>query len=519
MKIAVSTNRPVSVFTMARTRARFAVGAILAWSMSINAAPMPQNPPSVRPADAPIEITLRPAGAPVPAQKYRLMPERRKQIQGNAAIFYHRACLMLISERGSRMADSLRASGEIPSAHEDPISKWTNVPIREIPLAQASELLRNRFVNISNEAEQGASRDTCNWEFDKRTDGIYVTLPEMDELRNLARILSIKARVAILEGKPDEAMHWIETGLTLGRHVAHGPHIILALIGVTIDSLMIDCLQDLIQAPGTPSLYWALADRPRPFIDPRPAYEGERHTLEREIPELKVLDDHVWSDDEARRFADTLQRKLDSFMGSQGPIAPGAEETLSSFERRFRIAAMAARLYPQASRALIAEGWPETKVKAMPVLQVVCLHTYREYGKLRDDMYKWLNVPYRDSYDKLGNALNAMMTVRPDNPLLTFFGELAPSLNSSQLAFARLERRLDSIQAIEAIRLYAHSHEGKLPPNLEAITEAPVPTDLATGKAFEYQISGEAATLSGPLLPGAPDDPRFRIHYLLKLAR
>lgn len=519
MKIAARTNRPASVFTSMRSCANFAVCAILAWSLSVHAAPFPQNPPTVRPADSPIEITLRPAGAPVPALKYRLVPEGRQQIHGNAAIFYHRACLMLISERGSRMADSLRASGEIPSAHEDPISKWTSVPIREIPLADASEVLRKRFVTILNEVEQGASRDTCNWEFDKRTDGIYVSLPEMDELRNLARILSIKARVAILEGKPDEAMHWIETGLTLGRHIAHGPHIILALIGVSIDSLMIECLTDLIQAPGSPNFYWALADRPRPFIDPRPAYEGERHTLEREIPELNDLDDHVWSDDEARRFADTLQRKLDSIMGSQGPIAPGTEETLNSFERRVRIAAMAAKLYPKALDTLIAEGWPEAKVKAMPVLQVACLHTYREYGKLRDDVYKWLNVPYRVSFDELANALDAMMKVRPENPLLTFFGELAPSLNSSQLALARLERRLDALQAIEAIRLYAHSHEGKLPPNLEAITETPVPSDLATGKAFEYKISGETATLSGPLLPGAPDDPRFRIHYLLKLAR
>ncbi|MBI1324738.1 hypothetical protein GC170_16350 [bacterium] len=487
--------------------------------MSVSAAPLPQNTPAARPADAPVEITLRPAGAPVPALKYRLMPERRQQIHGNAAIFYHRACLMLISERGSRMADSLRASGGKSIPFDDPIAKWTNVPVRDLPRDKAHELLGDRYDVILNEVEQGAIRDGCDWEFAGRNDGIWVPLPEMDELRNLARLVSIKARVAILDGKPDEAMHWIETGLTMSRHVAQGPYLILALIGVSIDSLMLDCLLDLVQAPGTPSLYWALADRPRPFIDPSPAYEGERYTLERELPELKILDDHVWSDDEARRFADALQRKVDSFMGSQGPMAAGSEETLGSFERRFRIATMAARLYPQASRALIEQGWPDAKVRAMPVLQVACLYSYSEYGKLRDEMYKWLNVPYRDSFDELTKAMERLVNGSSENPILGFFGELTPSLNTARMSLVRLERQFDALQAIEAIRLYAHSHQGTLPPNLEAITEAPVPIDLATGKPFEYKVSGETATLSGPNLPGALDHPRFRIDYRLKLAR
>ncbi len=519
MNIAAGTDRLASLLASVRPSPKLAVLAILALPMSVAAAPLPQNSPTAQPAVATIEITLRPAAAPVPALKYRLLPERRDQIPGNAAIFYHRASLMLISERGSRMADSLRASGGTLTPSEDPISTWTYTPIRDLPRDQANQLLRERYDGILNEVEQGAMRTHCDWEFEHRNDGIWVQLPEMDEIRNLARILSIKARVAILDGNPDKAMHWIETGLTLSRHIAQGPHLILAMIGATIDSLMLDCLVELIQAPSTPSLYWALADRPRPFIDPRPAYEGERYTLERELPELNQIDDHVWSDDEARRFAGTLQRKLDSFNGGKGPTDPGAEETLGSFERRFRIATMAARLYPEANRALIAQGWPEGKVRAMPVLQVACLYTYSEYEKKRDEMYKWLNVPYRDSFENMTKAMDNLMSGISENPLLVFFGELTPSLNTGRMSFIRLERKFDAIQAIEAIRLYAQSHAGKFPPNLEAITEAPVPVDPATGKPFEYRVSGDTATLSGPLLPGAPDDPRFRISYRLKLAR
>ena len=56
------------------------------------------------PASVPTEITVRPAAEPRPALKYRLVPESRALVPGNAAIFYHRAVL-IVEERFS----SLRA--------------------------------------------------------------------------------------------------------------------------------------------------------------------------------------------------------------------------------------------------------------------------------------------------------------------------------------------------------------------------------------------------------------------------
>ena len=40
-------------------------------------------------------ITLRPSAEPVPALKYRLVPEHIKLVPGNAAVFYYRASLMI----------------------------------------------------------------------------------------------------------------------------------------------------------------------------------------------------------------------------------------------------------------------------------------------------------------------------------------------------------------------------------------------------------------------------------------
>ncbi len=470
-------------------------------------------------AEKPIEVTLHPAAEPVPALRYRLLPERREQIQGNAAVFYHRAVQTLILDRGYRMAENLRDPAKKKPTPDEQISEWAYKPISEIPHEKARELLASRFSLILNEVEQGARRASCDWEFDHRTDGIWLLLPEMQEIRALARLVAVKARLAILDGKPDEAMRWIKIGLGMGRHVAHGPILIQALVGIAIDSLMNQCLLELIQTPGTPSLVWALADRPSPFIDPRYSLEGERYLLEKELPELKNLETHVWSADEARQFADGLQRKLFTFSSELSPIAPGTPDDTASFGRRLQIASMASRIYLEASQSLIAHGWPEENVKAMPIIQVACLHTYLEYKKLRDQNYKWINVPYHQSFDKLERANKAMMSDNMKNPMLPLLGQLTPALSSARMSFVRLDRQFDALQVIEAIRLYTHNHQGKLPPSLEAITEAPVPYDPATSKPFGYKVADDTATLSAPILPGGPDHPNYKINYLLKLAR
>ncbi len=486
----------------------------------VQAAAPPQDATATgRPAEPPTEITLRPAGEPVPALKYRLVPERKDQVRGNAALFYHRAIQMLIQDRGSRAAEDQRVPGQKLIAIDEQVANWASKPLGELPREEAKELIANRFNQVLSEVDLGASRATCDWEFDQRTEGIAMLLPEIQEMRSLARLVAVKARLAILEGQTVEAMHWIETGLTMGRHVSQGPTLIQSLVGIAIDSVMSQCLLDLIQAPGTPSLYWALADRPRPFIDPRYPFEGERYLLEKELPELKDLASHVWSADEARRFADELQRKLYALSSDQATIAKGAAEDTFSFGRRLGIAAMSAKLYPEAKKSLLAQGWAEEKIKAMPVIQVACLHTILEYQKLRDDTYKWLNLPYPQSYDKIDQAMQATMANKLKNPLLTMFSLLTPALNSARMAFLRLDRQFDALQAMEAIRLYAHSHHGTLPPSLEAITEVPVPMDPATGKPFEYQVTGETATLTSPVPPGGPDHPSLKINYRLTLAK
>lgn len=496
---------------MRRTFALFA----LVSAMGPLAAPAPAQSP---PASPPTVITLWPAAAPRPALKYRLVPESRTLVPGNAALFYHRAIQMVLETR-TRSADAPKKEpGMHSESIDERISRWGTVPLDEFPRDEARKGLEP-FQRVLNEIELGAIRSTCDWEFGLRKEGISLLLPEIQEMRSLARLVKVRVRLEILDGKTDEAMHWIQVGLVMGRQVSQGPFVIQALVGVAIDAVMTGCLIDLIQAPGTPSLFWALADRPQPFIDLKPALEGERYILEKEVPELNELDRGVWSLDQARRFTSELQSKLYSFAtGGPSAGANAALPNISSSVRQLGIAAMAAKIYPKAKQALIAEGRPEAEVEAMPVVQAASLYSLQEYRRLRDESYKWMNLPYWQSFGRADQVNSLAIEDKLANPMLTMFQLLTPALNSARVAAMRIDRQFNALECIEAIRLYVHAHPGKFPASLEDITDAPVPLDPATGQPFVYQAHGNTATLKAPAPPGGPNHPFYTIDYLLKLA-
>ena len=130
-----------------------------------------------------------------------------------------------------------------------------------------------------------------------------------------------------------------------------------------------------------------------------------------------------------------------------------------------------------------------------------------------------MNLPYWQSANRGDSSRLLKVEDKLANPLLTLFQDLLPALNAARLAGVRSERQFDALQCIEAIRLYAATHDGKLPASLEAMTETPAPIDPGTGKPFGYKVDGDSASLTAPIMPWAPNHPFYTINYLLKLTK
>jgi hypothetical protein len=471
------------------------------------------EPPAV------VSVVLRPAAAPVPALKYALLPERSSLVPGNAVLFYHRAIEWILGDRARHQPVPDKQKRRAADSDEQAAYEWVNGPIAAIPLDRARAWLDQRQF-VLHEAELGARRRDCDWGFGSRSEGYNLIITEIQEMRSLVRVVALRARVAILEKKPDEAIYWLQTGFAMARHVSQGPTLIQPLVGLASSAILNHALEDLIQSPGMPSLYWALANRPRPLIDLAPALEGERFLLERQFPQLLELDGLSWSVEKARDFSTNFEAEFYRISGMQYkvPARPGSPAKNMSLGDWAMKPALIMQAYPEAKRALIAQGRPAAVVEAIPTVQVVALYTFQSYQAFRDDVFKWAGLPYYRAYEGMSASWRGHSEELQRRPLLKLFVAFLPSLQSAYLAAVRVDRQLVALQCIEAIRIHAATHQG-FPRRLDEITEAPVPIDPATGQPFGYRVDGDHATLTAPYPPGAPRVPPFAIHYELKLAR
>ena len=174
-------------------------------------------------------------------------------------------------------------------------------------------------------------------------------------------------------------------------------------------------------------------------------------------------------------------------------------------EFRLFLIAVTAKGYPEAKRYMLSQGLPAETVEAMPHIQVVFLFSLAEYDLLFDEMLKWQGVPYwqaRAGLEKWEQTLKQERARETELERLPLAGLFLPAVQRVFFATTRTDRKIAALRCIEAIRLYAAGHEGKLPGALSEITEVPIPIDPVTGKEFEYKLDEGKAMLSAPPPPG-----------------
>jgi hypothetical protein len=421
----------------------------------------------------PTKFTLSPAAAPSPALKYHLLPELEDQTPGNAALEYYRA----FSPDWWGQLRQQKIWERIEKARQTPLK---NFPRQEMGWLEGDHILR--------QVDRAARREYVDWGLTERLrrEGIGLLLPELQPLRQVSALLAVRARLEIAERRYEKALYTLQTGLALARHVGEGVILIQELVGIALAQQMIDQIEALIQQPDAPNLYWALTEMPRPFLDLRRALQGEKLWLDATLPEMRGL--------ETTRLTPEQQQKLLQALGG-GVDSPMFGRMPTESNRLIGIA-LVLHTYPDAKKALIAEGRKPEEIEALPTLQVVLIHSFHQYRRLQDDLFKWYGLPYWEARPRILEADERIRQARGQLVGMPFI-EFLPATSNVVTAFVRLERRIAALRCVEAIRLYAAAHDGKLPATLDTITEVPIPLDPMTGKAFAYRVSGDRATLSG----------------------
>jgi hypothetical protein len=447
-----------------------------------------------------VRLTIHPAPAPVPALKYQFLPEFRDQVTGNALIHYHRAALMI---------------GKMPGP-DDAYWKWIEMPPKELPREQVQKFLQ-KYHNLFRELELAARCDRCDWQFRERmkTDGFGLLLPDVQQLREFANLLRVQAGLEIAEGRFKDAVKSLRVGFAMAKHCNESPTLIAALVAVAIANHMADELNELIQASGAPNLYWAITDLPRPFIDLHLGMQSERMIVNGIFASLAQVGIDIrttpLSPQQLQVVVDGVGQMLD--VGG-GRHVSEAEQTGT----RLALIGIAIKGYPEAKQYLLSQGVSAEIVEAMPRLQVVLIFALAEYDRLFDEMIKWQGIPYWQARAGLEKADRA---VREDRAKASELGRipvasmLIPAVQRVFFATAKVDRKLAALRCVEAIRLYAATHEGKLPATLSDITEVPVPIDPVTGKEFEYKMEDGKEILYGP--PPSGEKPGYQNYLKFEL--
>lgn len=472
---------------IARSMSAFAVVLVAAM---LCADDQPSQPDDRAPVT---RLKLYPAAEPRPALRYRLLPSSIDLRPGNAAVFYNKAELMLC-QQGDAEKDARKAGD------------WLDVPLEVFPRAEVAQAAHG-WEEVLRQVGYATLRQECDWQLPLREQNPYtVSLADVQQLRTFARMLAAKCRLAIVEARYDDAVAALRTGYALARHAACGPTFVHAAIGMAIANVMTEQARDLARQPAAPNLYWAFSGLPRPFIALDLANDYEHESLYYWHPE--------WRDMESQQHSPAEWHQI--YLSLVDSLTELDAERFGEW-RQLQILGRAVKGYARAKRWLVDRGRRAEAVETMSVAQVVVLYTLGVYDESCDELFKWATLPPWYAEAKFPDAVQ--LFEREERRGIIPLAELQlPSLRAFMQSYARTERAFALARVIEALRLYAAGHGGKVPKQLSDVADILIPNDPWTGKPFDYHVSDGVATLAARP-PADMPAKYFGVHYEITIGQ
>jgi hypothetical protein len=428
--------------------------AAIALAVPVQPAPLPDVVPETL-----IKLTVDPMPAPKPALRYLLLPELREQTQGN------------------------------------PIPNYLKCILDQDQSTPQEETLGRAALK---QADRAARMDKPDWQLlpKLKTDGFGLLLPDLQKMRALASSLQVRFRDEIALRKFDDAITTAKTMFALSRHMGEHPTVIGSLVAIAIAYVTIVPLEEMLEVPGCPNLYWALTNLPAPFISLDKGMEGERILI---LAELRDLDD-------TRPMTTAELKKLILYLDRLLELSRSGDKLREMLSERAKD-----ETYMKAARVrLVASGIPAERLATFSNYQVILLNEKLEYEIQRDEIMKLVALPTWEAIPRLDAIKRPKMR--------SVFAGFLPGFDKVRRAQGRLEQRIALLRHVEALRLYAAAHSGELPEKLADI-DVPLPLDPFTGKAFRYELKDGVAHLRGNPPKGDEGNAAYNQHYEITIRK
>ena len=149
------------------------------------------------------------------------------------------------------------------------------------------------------------------------------------------------------------------------------------------------------------------------------------------------------------------------------PVVDNPEEH-SAWESNLKTLSTVATAYPLAKDQMHDTGYSQKQIDALCPAKAILIGFVETTDRLRDEIHQWSFVPLPEALEGLKQATR-----------------------KAHIGLSNTDREIAALRCVEAVRLYAAGHDGRLPKQLADIGEVPIPIDPSTGKALSYVVQEE----------------------------
>lgn len=433
-------------------------------------------------------MTLTPAGESVPAFKYRFTTPIDKTIPGNSITHYLRS----FGEGGlTRPLESARK--EFGMEVYDWADWRKDIDVEKI--RKVSEM----FDGYVDDHLQRASvcRDT-DWGLAVETlrgpEAIELLLPSVQQTRSMASVLVLRNRLAVMEGRYEDALKQLRICYKLGQDVNELGFLVSSLIGVSEISMAAEGTLHLIAADNSPNLYWALAGLPQPIINLRRPMELEASIGLRYFNELEGVETAKHSPDEWKAILQGVVGRLNRLSDLAYRNPRGGKLGVPAEEMTLGLSLMS---YENAKQRLVESGM--ASVEQMPVAQVVLIDAKRRIEFYSQEIEKAYCLPYSQFMKFSATTENQMQAEGRKNLGAVIASMISPATQQVRAAGARAESLIYEMMIVESIRNHVSVH-AQLPKSLDDL-DLPAPMNPFTGKPYPCEFKRDKVVLKSEGFP------------------